>query len=29
MTEAQIRETWKEDLATYGTMRKQYLLYAE
>jgi uncharacterized protein YbbC (DUF1343 family) len=29
MTEAQIRETWKEDLDDYSTMRKQYLLYAE
>jgi uncharacterized protein YbbC (DUF1343 family) len=29
MTEAQIRETWKEDLAAYKNLRKQYLLYAE
>jgi uncharacterized protein YbbC (DUF1343 family) len=29
MTEAQIRDTWKEDLAAYGAMRKKYLLYAE
>ncbi|MDO1445624.1 DUF1343 domain-containing protein [Rhodocytophaga aerolata] len=29
MTEAQIRETWKEDLTAYKALRKQYLLYAE
>jgi uncharacterized protein YbbC (DUF1343 family) len=29
MTEAQIRETWKKELAAYKDLRKQYLLYAE
>jgi uncharacterized protein YbbC (DUF1343 family) len=29
MTEAQIRETWKTDLAAYKNLRQQYLLYAE
>jgi uncharacterized protein YbbC (DUF1343 family) len=29
MSEAQIRETWKEDLAAYKALRQKYLLYAE
>jgi len=29
MTEAQIRETWKEDLKNYAALRTKYLLYAE
>jgi uncharacterized protein YbbC (DUF1343 family) len=29
MTEAQIRETWKADLAKYAAVRKKYLLYPE
>lgn len=29
MTEAQIRETWKEELAAYKILRTKYLLYAE
>jgi len=27
LTEEQIRDTWKKDLATYNEMRKKYLLY--
>ncbi len=29
MTEAQIRETWKDNLKKYAAMRKKYLLYSE
>jgi len=29
MTEEQIRESWKEELAAYKTMRKKYLLYPD
>ncbi len=29
MTEAQIRESWKEDLTNYSTLRKRYLLYPD
>lgn len=29
MTEEQIKDSWKEELAAYKTMRKKYLLYPD